>query len=121
MLLIPPYGQHVDTLPDEEAVDDLADVTRSDNTTRGMGLVPVNPPQVTSVVGLGAETDDEFVVTHFSRIDGRTTGDYWGTQLQIDLRPNDSDSDYRADGRRSNQENTPDDHGLRHQREYQRS
>ena len=47
----------------------MADVTPSDNTTRGMGLVPVNPRKVTSVVGLDRELDDEFLVTRlpFSR------------------------------------------------------
>ena len=61
-----PNGQHVDTLPDGAIVHDLADVTRSDSTTRGMGLVPVNPRKVTSVVGHDLELDDEFVVTHLS-------------------------------------------------------
>ena len=64
-----PDGQPTDTLPDGAEAHDMADVTPSDNTTRGMGLVPVNPRKVTSLVGLGREPDDEFVVTRlpFSR------------------------------------------------------
>ena len=40
------------------------------NTMRGMGLVPVNPPKATSMVGQGPDSDDEFRVTHFSKGDG---------------------------------------------------
>jgi hypothetical protein len=35
---------------------------------RGMGLVPVNPPKATSMVGCSPDSDDEYVVT-------RLTGD----------------------------------------------
>ena len=44
----------------------MADGVPDPNTTRAMGLVPVNALKVTSVVGQGPDTDDEFVVTHLS-------------------------------------------------------
>ena len=59
-----PDGQIAATLPDGVVNDILADGFSNPNTTRAMGLVPVNALKVTSVVGQGPDTDDEFVVTH---------------------------------------------------------
>ena len=42
----------------------MADGVPDPNTTRGMGLVPVNALKVTSVVGQRPDYDDEFKVTH---------------------------------------------------------
>ena len=53
-------------VPDGAAHTLLADGVPDPNTTRAMGLVPVNALKVTSVVGQGPDTDDEFVVTHLS-------------------------------------------------------
>jgi hypothetical protein len=77
-----------------------------------MGLVPVNPLPVTSVVGHGPDTDGEFVVTRLARNDERNPGDHRGTQLQINRRPSDSDTDHRADGHRGKQDKTSDGRRL---------
>jgi hypothetical protein len=47
-------------------VNILADGVQNPYTTRAMGLVPVNAPKVTSVVGRDRELDDEFVETRLS-------------------------------------------------------
>jgi hypothetical protein len=47
-----------------------------------MGLVPVNPLKVTSVVGLGPEIDSEFLVTRLSM----------GGPNRIKMSPDDRDS-----------------------------
>ena len=41
---------------------------------RGMAIRPVNPLQATSVVGLGAAPEDEFLVTHIRNRNGKTSG-----------------------------------------------
>ena len=48
--------------------DNLAHGTTSFNTTRAMGLVPVNAQQATSVVGLGSDIDDESDLTRLISI-----------------------------------------------------
>ena len=60
----------------------LADGVPDPNTTRGMGLVPVNPLTATSVVGHSPDIDDEFVVTHLI-----------GAGRQKDRRPDDRKTD----------------------------
>ena len=47
-------------------IDILADGVPDPNTTRAMGLVPVNALTVTSVVGQGPLLDDEFRVNRIS-------------------------------------------------------
>ena len=42
---------------------------------RGMGLVPVNPQKVTSMVGHSPDIDDELRVTHLSNRNAKTLGD----------------------------------------------
>ena len=44
-------SQHAGTLPDLGVDDVMADGAPDPNTTRAMGLVPVNALKVTSVVG----------------------------------------------------------------------
>ena len=41
----------------------MADGMNNPNTTRAMGLVPVNALKVTSVVGHSPDSEDEFLVT----------------------------------------------------------
>ena len=78
-----PRGQPADTLPDWQVTKILADgITHhvladgaaGPNTTRAMGLVPVNAPQATSVVGHSPDYDSEFVVTHISNRLDKTSG-----------------------------------------------
>ena len=57
-------SQHAGTLPDWGVDDMMADGAPDPNTTRAMGLVPVNALKVASVVGQGPDHDDEFKVTH---------------------------------------------------------
>ena len=65
---------------------------------RGMGLVPVNPHKVTSMVGQGPDIDDEFLVTHLSNRLGKTSGG----QMNSDHRGNRRPDDDTADDRRLN-------------------
>ena len=75
----------------------MADGVQNSNTTRAMGLVPVNALKVTSVVGQGPDFDDEFRVTRHSKRLGKTSGgqqanDHRGSssnQTQINRRVND--------------------------------
>ena len=53
---------HPDGLASDILATDIPDV----NTMRGMGLVPVNPPKATSVVGLSPYREDEFLVTRLA-------------------------------------------------------
>jgi hypothetical protein len=70
-----PDWQHVDTLPEWGSMNFLADGGNTSNTTRAMGLVPVSAHQVTSVVGLGPEIDDEFVLTRTYNRQGKSSED----------------------------------------------
>ena len=82
-----PDWQLADTLPDGLTANILADGVTTPNITRAMGLVPVNAPQATSVVGHSPSIDDEFRVTHListrpNRLDkssdGRLVNDHQG-------------------------------------------
>jgi hypothetical protein len=57
----------------------LADGAPDPNTTRAMGLVPVNAPQATSVVGHRPAADDEFTITRLNNRLGMASG---GHQVQ---------------------------------------
>ena len=70
-----PDWQLADTLPDGLTVNILADGVTDPNITRAMGLVPVNAPQATSVVGHSPEIDGEFRVTRIgNRLDKTSDG-----------------------------------------------
>ena len=65
---------------------------------RGMGLVPVNPQKVTSMVGHSPDIDNEFLVTHLSYRLGKTSGG----QMNSDHRGNRRPEDDTAGDRRLN-------------------
>ena len=62
-------------MPDGVESQVLGDGVADPSTTRGMGLVPVNPPKVTSVVGHSPDYDNEFVITRLTIRDGKTSDD----------------------------------------------
>jgi hypothetical protein len=51
----------------------LADGILDHNTTRGMAMRPVNPLQVTSVVGHSPDDPGEYVVTRLRKDGGKTS------------------------------------------------
>ena len=61
-----PDGQPADTLSEWVLANTLAPNILDDDTTRAMGLVPVNAPTVTSVVGLEPDHNSEFVVSRIT-------------------------------------------------------
>ena len=60
---------------DEQAFRLLADGVPDPNTTRAMGLVPVNALKATSVVGHSPDYDDEFIITRPTIRDVKTPDD----------------------------------------------
>ena len=60
-------GQTYLTSPKQAVHITLADGLFDPNTMRGMGLVPVNPQKVTSMVGHGPAKEDEFGITQVTR------------------------------------------------------
>ena len=66
--------QHAGTLSDWVSMNIGADGTSTLNTTRAMGLVPVNAPQATSVVGHTPEFDSEFVISRIASHKDKTSG-----------------------------------------------
>ena len=71
-----PDWQLADTLPIWESVNIVADGVSDPNTMRGMGIPPVNQHQVSSMVGKHPTNDDEFVVTHITKRQGKTSDDH---------------------------------------------
>ena len=61
-----PDGDPAGTLSDWGSSKILADGVSDPNTTRAMGLVPVNALKVTSVVGKGPDIEDQFTVNRIS-------------------------------------------------------
>ena len=70
---------------------------------RGMGLVPVNPLKVTSVVGHSPDCDDEFVITRLTIRDGETSEDREGSDHRGNRRRGgDTADDRRLNDRKGN-------------------
>jgi hypothetical protein len=76
--------------PDGATLNGSADGTQSPNTMRGMAMRPVNPLQVTSMVGHGPDATDEFRVTRIRSHLDETSSDLQVTDHRGDRRANQS-------------------------------